>query len=453
MKTSIRKIVAVAMVLLTLCCTLPMTAWAEAGGETTPTTEPTAAAPTVKLEQLRVKGSNSKIYLSTPNLSDSTNAYSFGVPDWMETATITFIGKEGIAATCSSGQSVVATGTNYSVGVELTGDKQTFTLTLKKDSITRNIELTINRRKIDCYIENIMLYNGDNEITAQGSIDGGQMTFTLPSGSLDNIKLRVKPRHEETVSIANTTKLLEGETVKDGDKVKLKLNDYSTYYPINLSTTDSFDHLEEGTNTYYVEVKAGSVTRICDVTVIVGDPNANSPTTTTTTTTTTAPVQDPMSTTGSTAPTYTSGQQTLPGSSGGSGSSLDNIPKVLWILIAIIAMVVIGSCIFMIVNMNANNRRPSGYNNYDYDYGPPARRRRNLTEYMDDEYYDDYGYDRGRGGRYNDYDGYDDYDQPPRRGRYNEYDGYDDYDNPPRRQRYDDYDNYDGFDDGYGGGY
>ena len=414
----------------------------------------TAAPATVKLDQLRIRGSNGKIYLCSPNLSDGTNAYSFGVPDWMETATITFVGKEGIAATCSNGQSVVASGTNYSVGIELTEAKQTFTINLKKDDLTRSIDVTVNRRTIDCYIENIMLYNGDNEVTAQGSVDSGKLTFTLPSGSLDGIKLRVKPRHEESVYIANTTKLTDGETVRDDDKAKLKLNDYSTYYPINLSTTDSFDHLVEGTNVYYVEVKAGKVTCTCEVTVIVGDPNANSPTTTTTTTTTTAPPVAPTQPTNSTMSTYPSGQHTLPGSSGSSGSSLDSIPKVLWILIAIIALVVIGSCIFMIVNMNANNRRPSGYNNYDYDYGPPPRRRRNLTEYMDDEYYDDYGYDRGRGGRYNDYDGYDDYDQPPRRGgRYNDYDGYDDYDQPPRRQRYDDYDNYDGYDGYDGGGY
>ena len=444
MKTSIKRTMCVLMALVMLCCSLPLTVWAEAGGETTATT---AAQATVKLDQLRVKGSNNKVYLSTPELSDGANAYSFAVPDWMETVTITFIGKEGIAATCSNNQSVIAAGTNYSVSMDLTEKKQTVTLNLKKDGITRAIDVTVNRRQIDCYIEDIMVFNGDNEITPTGSAEEGKMTFTLPSGALDGIKLRVKPRHEGSVTITNTTKKQDGDAITDNEKTQLKLNQYSTYYPTDLCDTESFDKLVEGTNRYYIEVKAGDVVRTCDVTVIVGDPNANAPTTTTTTTTT-APTAPPTQPTTATLPSV---QQTIPNNQGGSSATgmLGSIPPVLWVLIGIIALVVIGSCIFMIVNMSAGSRRGGGYNNYDYDYdyGPQRpRRRRNLTEYLDDEY-DDYYDDRGRGGRYDDYD---DYDRAPRRGgRYDSYDGYDDYDQPPRRSsRYDDYDDYD---DGYGG--
>lgn len=441
MKTSIKRTMCALLALVLLCCALPPTVWAEAA------TDPTAAPATVKLDQLRVKGSNNKIYLATPNLSDGVNAYSFGVPNWMETVTITFVGKEGIAATCSNGQSVIAAGTNYSVSMDLTENKQTVTLSLKQGDLTRNIDVTVNRRQIDCYIEDIMVFNGDNEITPTGSAEEGKMTFTLPSGALNGIMLRVKPRHEGTVTISNTTKKQDGEAITDAEKIQLKLNQYSTYYPTDLCDTTSFDKLVEGTNRYYVEVKAGNITRTCDVTVIVGDPNANAPTTTTTTTTT-APTS--ATTTAPTVATLPSTQQTIPGSQGSSGSSmLSSIPPVLWILIGIIALVVIGSCIFMIVNMSAGSRRGGGrYNDYDYDYdyGPqPPRRRRNLTEYLDDEY-DDYGYDRGRGGRYDDYD---DYDRAPRRGgRYDSYDGYDDYDAPRRGGRFEDYDDYD---DGYGG--
>jgi len=454
MNASIKKIICVLMALVLLCCALPGAAFAEGevGGTdgSTADTEPTAPPATVKLEQLRVKGSNNKVYLCSPNLSDSVNAYSFNVPDWMESATISFTGSSGIAATCSNGQSVISDGSAYSVSVELSEKKHIFTLALKKDGLTRELQVTINRRQIDCYIEDIMLYNGDNKVQGEGNPDTGVITFNLPSGTTTGLRLRVKPRHENTVAIANITDKEDGEAITENEKVSLKLQANSTYYPCKLDNPENFAVLEEGTNIYHVEVKAGSITRTCTVKVIVGDPNANSPTTTTTTTTTTAPLVDPSANVSTTMSTFPSGQQTLPGNS--SGGSMDSIPKVLWILIAIIAMVVIGSCIFMIVNMNGANRRNSGYGNYDYDYGPPPRRRRNLTEYMDDEYYDDYGY--GRGGRYDDYDDYDDYDQPPRRG--GRYDDYDDYDQPPRR-RYDDYDNYDGFegggyDDGYGGG-
>ncbi len=447
MNTSIKRTICTFLALVMLCCTLPLTVWAESS-DPAATTTTTAAPATVKLDQLRVKGSNNKVYLSTPNLSDGANAYSFGVPNWMETVTITFIGKEGIAATCSNGQAVIAAGTNYSVSMELTENKQTVTLSLKQGDLTRNIDVTVNRRQIDCYIEDIMIYSGDNKITpTSGTAEEGKMTFTLPSGTLNGVKLRVKPRHEGTVTISNVTKKQDGEAITDAEKILLKLNQSSTYYPTDLCDTTSFDKLVEGTNRYYVEVKAGTITRTCDVTVIVGDPNANAPTTTTTTTTTTAPPTTPP--TSATAPSV---QQNIPGNQSSAASSiLGNIPPVLWILIGIIALVVIGSCIFMIVNMSAGNRGRGGYNNYDYDYdyGPQRpRRRRNLTEYLDDEY-DDYGYDRGRGGRYDEYDDYDDYDRGPRRGgRYDSYDDYDDYDPPRRSSRYDDYDNYD---DGYGG--
>lgn len=452
MKNYLNKLTCVMLALALLCCALPATAWAEATTTSATAATTTTAPATVSLEQLRVKGSNSKIYLSTPGLSDGVNAYSFNVPNWMEVATITFRGKEDMAATCSNGQSVVSTGVDYSVGVELKENKNTFTLSLSKDGKSRNIEVTINRKQIDCYIEDIMVYSGDNEIIPQGEAGDGAMSFTLPSGSLTGVTLRVKPRHENIVSIANITGMEENAQITADQKVKLTLNRYATYYPVDLTDHADLIKLVEGTNVYHVEVNAGDITRTCKVTVIVGDPAANAPTTTTTTTTTTAPTT--TSTLASSLPT----NGTLPqqgGSSGGS-SMFGDIPTVLWILIGIIALVVIGSCIFMIVNMTSNNRRGGGYGGYDdYDYRPGPRRR-NLTEYMDDYddgYYDD-GYGRGRGGRYDDYDRYNDYDQPPRRGgrydSYNDYDSYDGYEQPSRR-RYDDYDNYDGGDGGYGG--
>jgi len=444
MKGYMRKTICALMAVLMLCCSLPLTVWAEAGGESTTTstesttgTTATTTPAIVKLDQLRIKGSNSKIYLSTPNLSDTVNAYSFNIPDWMEKVTITFVGKEGIKVTASNKEDVTANGTEYAVDMETKEKKQTISLTLSKDGATRKLDITVNRQKINCFIEDVMLFNGDNEIDPQGDAEGGKMTFTLPSGSLNNIKLRVKPRHEETVTITNTTAKKDGDVITDDEKVTLTLRKNSTYYPTDLSAPEDYDKLVEGTNKYYIEVKAGEVVRTCEVTVIVGDPNANAPTTTTTTTTTAS--TQPAVTDPTTAPTQPTYQQNQGGQSG--GNVLSGIPTVLWVLIGLIALVVIGSCIFMIVNMTSNNRRR--YDDYDYDYRPqPPRRRRNLTEYLDDEY-DDYGYDRGR--RYNDYDGYDDYDQPPRRGgRYNDYDGYDDYDQPPRRGGYNDYDDYDG---------
>jgi|GEM_PF-1795679 len=450
MKAYMKKALCALMAALMLCCALPLTAWAETGGETTtstesttsttqPTTAPTAP-PVLKLDQLRVLGSNGKTYLCSPNLSDSVNGYSFNVPDWMTKATITIVGKEGMKGTSSNGKNVNVNGTTYSVEVELTEKKQTVSVTLTKDNVSRKLDITINRQKIDCFIEDIMVFSGENEITPQGEAANGEMTFNLPSGTLSGVTLRVKPRHEESVFIANITSKQDGDAITDADKVKLKLNKWSTYYPADLCAPEGFDKLVEGTNKYYVEVKAGTVTRSCNVTVIVGDPNANAPTTTTTTTTT-APTQ-PTASEPTTAPTQPSYQQNVAGGQAGGGGVLSGIPTVLWILIGIIALVVIGSCIFMIVNMTSGNRRRGGYDDYDYDYRPqPPRRRRNLTEYLDDEY-DDYGYER-RGGRYDDYDDYDDYDQPPRRGRYNDYDGYDDYDQPPRRG-YNDYDDYDG---------
>lgn len=473
MKNTFTKVFCMLMVLVMLCAALPAAVWAEAGAENTETTAAetttTTAAPTVELTQLRIKGSNEKIYLSTPNLSSTVNEYSFAVPDWMETVTVTFSGKTGIAATCSNGQAVISSGTAYSVSVELTGDKQSVVLSLDDGTAKREITVVVNRRTIDCYIEDIMLYNGDNEINPQGDAASGNMTFTLPSGTLSNVSLRVKPRHENTVTIANTTKKTDGSSVMADEKKQLTINQYSTFYPINLCTTDRFAALEEGTNKYYVEVTAGTVTRTCNITIIVGDPAANAPTTTTTTTTTTAVVA-PIQTTAPTVATLPSSTvQTLPGAQGGSGDSmLGTIPPVLWVLIGLIALVVIGSCIFMIVSMTASNRRAmggrGGYGggyDYGYDYDPPRRRRRNLTEYMDDEYYDDYGggYGRDRGGRYDDY-AYDDYEPPRRSGRYdsyNEFDsfesnGYESYDPMPRRSsNFDDFDDFDN--GGYGGGY
>jgi len=462
MRKYMSRLACAVLALVMLCCAMPAAVWAESS-ETEATTTTTAAPKTVVLDQLRIKGSNSKIYLCSPTLSNDVDEYSFNVPDWMEVVTVTFIGKEGMAATCSNQQSVVSTGTSYSVSVELSEKKQTVTLSLSDGSLSRDIDITINRKQIDCYIEDIMLYVGDNEVDPEGDIDDGAMTFTLKTGTLSDVTMRVKPRHENLVTLTNTTLMAEGETITDNDKHKLTINRYSTYYPVDLCDGDVVDKLVEGTNTFYVEVTAGDITRTCEVTVIVGDPAANA--TTTTTTTTTLPTT--TTTTSATVPTYTTTSSYLPQVQGGQSTSmLGDIPTVLWILIGIIALVVIGSCIFMIVSMTSNNRNNmNGYNggyngNYDYDYDmrPMPRRRRNLTEYLDDDY-DDYGdYNRGRGGRYDDYD---DYDQPSGRGgRYDSYNGFESYDGYDNYNNYDNYeqparryDDYDNYDDGSFGGY
>ena len=186
--------------------------------------------------------------------------------------------------------------------------------------------------------------------------------------------------------------------------------------------------LIEGTNKFKVTVSAGTVTVICDIEIIVGDAAANAVVTTTSTTTTT--------TVSTTAPT--TAQTTAPSSSGGLLGMFSNMSTGMGILIGILITVIIGAFIFMIVNMSSGSDRRDDYSEPSEPLYRP--RRRNLSDYADDEYYDDYGM-RGIGrGRQDDYYGYDAYDERPRRREREYYDDYYQQDSrPPRGGFYDRY--------------
>ena len=108
-------------------------------------------------------------------------------------------------------------------------------------------------------------------------------------------------------------------------------------------------------------------------------------------------------------------------------------------------------------DMFGGGSRQRDYDDYDYNQPPLRSRRRNLTDYIDDSYYEDGGQPmyRDRGGFDNYSDGYsdgygDNYGYGGRRG------GYDDYQQPPRRggsSGYSDYDDYDDFGGGFRGNY
>lgn len=364
------------MFVMVLLAVLPMTVFATeettttASEETTTTTEPTTtttAAPTVPLSNLYVVGSNNKNYLADPSVSASVNKYSFYLPDWMETCTLVM--KSGSSFTAES-EGVTFEGSSGTTTGEfkLEESRNTFTVKLKSGDIERTLTIVIYLSEIPCKLESVSLIRNDDVIKSFTSgFDKAEYTFA--SGTT-TASLRIVPRHEQTVTITNLTGI-PAENVT-GQEPAVTLNLHETY-----KRYDTTLNLVEGTNLFVIKVKAGDVEIKCNLTIIVGDPLANATTTTVTTESTTIPTVPPTAppTENVTQPT------TAPQQSGGTTSSF---PPVLWVTIGVVIAVVLGACIFMIVNMGNKENERAAYD--DYDRQPRYPVRRNLTDYVDDEY-------------------------------------------------------------------
>lgn len=376
-------------------------------------TTTTTAPATVKISNFYMLGSNGKYYLCSPTLADNVDKYTFTIPNWMEETTIVVKGVAGLKLESSS-----TTFTEPSAGVyegplkEIVKAEQnySFTLTDSSTGLKRTIYITVYRSKLACKIESVTMYKGDNVVTPTGSIDEG-LTYTLDSGTTSGISFTIMPRHENTVQITKLTGLADNEAPTSDRTTKLELNKSRRY---------SFKpELVEGTNVYLLEVEAGEVKKSCTINIIVGDANANAPTTTTVTPTTSF----------TDLPTTL---QTLPTTSYDDNAGGFTMSPLLWVFVGVIIAVVLGACIFLIANAVSKNR-DDDYDDYDDDYynrpRRPVSRGRNLADYVDDDYDDGYGSGRSyhRGG---DYDSYDDgYSsrRPSGRGSYGgNYDDYDD---------------------------
>ncbi|MBE6754026.1 MAG: hypothetical protein E7559_06740 [Ruminococcaceae bacterium] len=412
-------------------------------GEPTTTTQP--PAPTVKVTNFYMEGSNGKMYLCSPTLADNVDKYTFTIPNWMEETNVVIKATSGLKADCSVSTFKESSGVYEAELKEIVKAEQTysFTLTDPATNAQRTLYITLYRSKLTCKIESVTLKKSDSTISSAGSIEEG-LTYTLDSGSTSGYSFTIMPRHENTVTMIRKTGLAENEPITDDRKTKLELNSTRRY---------TFKpELVEGTNVYTLEVEAGDVKKSCDITIIVGDPNANAPTTTTESTLPTEPSQ--IVTEPSALPT------TAPQYSGGDGFEMKPI---LWIFVGVIIAVVLGACIFLIANM-IGKRHEDDYDDdyYDRPLGRPSRGR-DLTDYIDDDYDDGYG-------SYGGYDGYDDgygsgYGGRSRSSYRGDYDGgymgrsgdrydggYGDFGTTRgggARRRNSDYDDY----DGYGGGY
>lgn len=427
---SFRRVLAVFAVLLIIASVLPMTAFAteSTNDPTSSTTTTTTTKPEekIKLSNLYVVGSNNKNYLADPSLTAGVNKYSFYLPDWMEEATLILKSSESLVI---SSEDAAFEGSNgsYTGKLKLSGSKNTFKVTLESNGNKRELTIIVYLSDIPCKLEKVSIIRSSEAVAATGS-STDKLDYSFPSGTTSGVSLRIVPRHEQTVSITNLTGIPADQITGNEAKTDLKLNDTYKRYDHTLT-------LVEGTNVFLVTVTAGNVKKQCTVTIIVGDANANAITTTTSTETTTS---------STTAPTTISTFSPLPTTdsqiSGGSDSSF---PPVLWVTVGVVIAVVLGACIFMIVNMGGRNNS-STYNDYDdYDYEPAYPARRNLTDYMDD----DYGYGYGK-------------PQPPMNNGYNNRGGYNNSYGGGNSYNSNSYNNYsDGYrpdyrsyDDGYGSG-
>lgn len=420
------RMIAILTVLLLVISLFALPAFATEGGETQPTTETqaTQAPAPIKLSNFYMVGSNGKHYLCDPTLADNVDKYTFRIPNWMEETTVVVKAAAGLKMEGSGVSFTEKSGVYEAKLTEIVKAEQSysFTVTDPATSKTRTISINLLRQKIDCKIESVTMYKGDNAVTPSGSVADG-LTFTLPSGTTSGVSFTIMPRHENVVRMTRLTGLADGETPGAERTQTLELNKSTRY-----SYTPT---LEEGTNTFRLEVEAGDVKKNCSISVIVGDANANAPTTTTEATvpTAVASVTD-APTTIATLPT-----NPLPEEKDGFKMS-----PLLWVFLGVIITVVIGAIIFLIANSVGKNRDYDDYDDYD-DYGdggdyyddqprrPAPRGGRDLTDYIDDDYDDGYGSGGSYSGRsrssYRD-DGYDDgYSRGGSRrgGR-----GYDDYD-------------------------
>ncbi len=412
-----------AILILVAMLSYSVTAFASEAGVTPDNEEVTNAtvpAPTVPIKNLQLIGSNGKTYLCSPSLADGTDKYSFNIPNWMEDATIRIKGEKGLNISNSGSAFTEESGVYDFAQSDITKDSQTYTVTIAKDSVTRTLELTVKRTNIPCKIESVALRNNGKDVTGTGSIADG-LTYTLEAGTVNNISLRIMPRHENTVTITNLTGIADENITGDEPEDKLTLSETSKRYDYTLK-------LVEGTNRFRLDVAAGGATKTCMITVVVGDPNANAPTTTTVSTT--ASATDTPATVASLNTTTTRPNE--------DGSGLSKLSPIVLILLGVIATVIVGAIIFMIVNMSS---RRNSYDDYDdYDDYPPAPRRGGYDDYddYDDRYDDRGGYPSGR--NLTDYmdDDYDDRNSYSRRSGYDS--DYDDYSDRDRRRYDNDYD-------------
>ena len=439
----------------------------------------TPAAGKIQLKALGAEGSNGKNYLSSPGYSDSVNSYSFNVPDWMPSLKVKITGPAALScksdAVSFSESSGVYTGT-----FALSAKSQSFTVTFSNAAgASRTLTILVNRSKIDCFFDKVILRNGGNEVSAKsGSSASSGYTFDLPAGT-KNCEFRLTPRHEEKFFFENTTVRADGTRVEDAASAKKQIN--LEYYRYTIKP-----NLIDGANTFVATITGGTVTKTLNITVNVGSATT---TETTATTAATVPTQEvptqpgvqpaaPTSatpavkeygcsiagakmnltdvSTGATkeynrtdmsagdntiigtwaaadnsgtmvfyadnsclvngaSGTYTLNgtalriQQAVPTTAATapatasttvakSGGLFDGMSPIMWVFIGVIITVVIGACIFMIVNMGSK-KDDGGYYEEEPYYQEPRRPRRNLADYADDDYddYDDYSYnDRGR---------------------------------------------------------
>jgi len=409
------------MVLCVLIGLMPMTVFAtedtsqsSTATSTTATTTTTTKADAVPLSNLYVVGSNNKNYLCDPSLTVGVDKYSFYLPNWMESATLVIKSSANIKAE-SDGVTFEGSGGVYTGQFKLANSKNTFTVKLTSGDSVRTLTIVMYLSNIPCKLESVsILKNSEVVKTFDSEPEKGEYSF--PSGTLTGISLRIIPRHEQTVTITNLTGIPENQIT--GNEAETPLTLHETYKRYDYSLT-----LVEGTNVFLIKVKAGTTEKTCKVTIIVGDAMANITTTTVPTESTTVPTEPTVGTIAPIPEPEENRDDTA------SGSTASSFPPVLWVTIGVVIAVVIGACIFMIVSMG-NRQNNDGYGDYDdYDRRPRYPVRRNLADYVDDDY--DYGPPPPRprnnsGGYYNSnsYNNYSDGYNPDSRDNGGSYGGY-----------------------------
>ncbi len=429
---NIKRFAAALMVLAMLMAAMPMTVFATeesttSTSETTTTsattesTTSTTKADAVPLSNLYVVGSNNKNYLADPSVAVGVDKYSFYLPDWMESCTLVLKSSANFKAE-ADGVEFEGSGGVYTGQFKLESKKNTFTVKLTSGESTRTLTLVMYLSNIPCKLESVSLLKGGDVVKTFDS-EPEKAEYSFPSGTTSGVSVRIVPRHEQTVSITNLTGIPENQITGNEAETVLKLHETYKRYDHELT-------LVEGTNVFLIKVKAGTVEKTCRLTVIVGDAMANMTTTQTTESTTPAPTQ---STTNPSITPFPDEEQFENPDDSSSGGTTSSFPPVLWVTIGVVIAVVIGACVFMIVNMGNRENNRGGYGDGYYDdYDPQPRypARRNLGEYVED----DYGYPPpqpprrrpgGQGGyynsnSYNNYsDGYNPDVQESPRGGYN----------------------------------
>lgn len=366
----VKRIMVTMLVFVMLAAIMPERAFATestSSTESITTTTTTTKADAISLSNLYIVGSNNKNYLADPSLTVGVDKYSFYVPDWMETATL--IIKSSASLTIESDGVTFEGSTGSYIGqLKLTEKKNTFTVKLTSGDAERTLTVVVYLSNLPCKLESVSILKG-SEVLKTFDSEPEEAEYTLPSGTLSSISLRIVPRHEQKVSITNLTGIPKEEITGKEEETVLTLHETYKRYDHDLT-------LVEGTNVFLIKVTAGTVEKTCTLTIIVGDAMANM-------TTTTAPTE---STTASTVSTISSAATTSSAlNDTASGGTTSSFPPVLWVTIGVVIAVVVGACIFMIINLG-NRENRNNYDDYE-DYGQqryPVRR--NLGDYVDDDY-------------------------------------------------------------------